>query len=170
MIDDTWYHRPPDVPDRTSAGGVVVRRQDGRVYVALVQEGDLPAYVLPKGGIEKGEDLEETARREIAEEAGLSNLTLVAKLGTRERLSYDRQEWITAHYFLFVTDQVDGTPTDRETAYRLHWFPLDDLPPMCWREQRELIETNRERIVELVERRRPVGTWQAGSLRSGGER
>jgi 8-oxo-dGTP pyrophosphatase MutT (NUDIX family) len=150
MIDDTWYHRPPHVPDRISAGGVVVRRQDGRVYVALVREGDLPAYVLPKGGMEKGEDLEETARREIAEEAGLSNLKLVAKLGTRERLSFEKKEWITAHYFLFVTDQVDGTPTDTETEYRLHWFPLDALPPMFWREQRELIETNRERILQVI--------------------
>lgn len=150
MMDDTWYRRPPDVPDRTSAGGVVVRRQDGRVYVALVQEGNLPAYVLPKGGNKKGESLEETARREIEEEAGLSRLKLMAKLGTRERLSYERKEWITAHYFLFVTDQVDGTPTDTETEYRLHWFPIDDLPPMFWREQRELIETNRERIIQVL--------------------
>jgi 8-oxo-dGTP pyrophosphatase MutT (NUDIX family) len=150
MIDDTWYTRPPNVPDRTSAGGVVVRQQDGRVYVALVREGDLPAYVLPKGGIEKGEDLEETARREIEEEAGLSNLKLVAKLGTRERLSFEKKQWITTHFFLFVTDQVDGKPTDKETEYRLHWFPLDALPPMFWREQRELVETNRQRIVELI--------------------
>jgi ADP-ribose pyrophosphatase YjhB (NUDIX family) len=149
MINDTWYTRPPNVPDRTSAGGVVVRRQDGRVYVALVKEGNLPAYVLPKGGIEKGEDLEETARREIEEEAGLSNLKLVAKLGTRERLSFEKKQWITTHFFLFVSDQVDGTPTDTEMEYLLRWFPIDDLPPMFWREQRELIETNRRYIVEV---------------------
>ena len=79
MIDESWYERPPDVPDRTSAGGVVARIEDGQIYVALVGEVGLSERVLPKGGVESGESLEGAARREIEEEAGLSSLVLIWK-------------------------------------------------------------------------------------------
>ena len=90
MIDESWYKRPPGVRDRTSAGGIVTRIVDGQIYVALVGELRLTERVLPKGGVEPGESLEEAARREIEEEAGLSSLEVIEKLGIRARLSYDR--------------------------------------------------------------------------------
>ena len=151
MIDESWYKRPPGVSDRTSSGGVVVRIADGQIYVALVGELGLTERVLPKGGVEAGESLEEAARREIEEEAGLSSLELIEKLGVRGRLSYDKVCWITTHYFLFVTEQVEGTPTDVEHHYELAWHPIEELPAIFWQEQRELIETNRDKIVGLIE-------------------
>ena len=151
MIDESWYKRPPGVSDRTSSGGVVIRIADGQIYVALVGELGLTERVLPKGGVEAGESLEEAARREIEEEAGLSSLKLIEKLGVRERLSYDRVCWITTHYFLFVTEQAEGIPTDVEHHYELGWYPIEVLPAIFWPEQRELIETNRDKIVKLSE-------------------
>ena len=149
MIDESWYKRPPGVSDRTSSGGVVVRIADDQIYVALVGELGLTERVLPKGGVEAGESLEEAARREIEEEAGLSSLELIEKLGVRGRLSYDKVCWITTHYFLFVTEQVEGTSTEHH--YELAWHPIGELPAIFWQEQRELIETNRDKIVGLIE-------------------
>ena len=150
MIDESWYKRPPGVRDRTSAGGIVTRIVDGQIYVALVGELGLTERVLPKGGVEPGESLEEAARREIEEEAGLSSLEVIEKLGIRARLSYDRACWITTHYFLFVTEQVEGIPTDVEHHYELAWYPIEALPAIFWTEQRELIETNCDKIVGLI--------------------
>ena len=150
MIDESWYKRPPGVSDRTSAGGIVARIADGEIYVALVGELGLTERVLPKGGVESGESLEETARREIEEEAGLSSLVLIEKLGIRERLSYDKVCWITTHYFLFVTEQVEGTPTDIEHHYEVAWYPIGELPAIFWPEQWELIKTNCDKIVGLI--------------------
>ena len=150
MIDESWYKRPSGVHDRTSAGGVVARIEDGQIYVALVGELGLTERVLPKGGAEPGESLKGAARREIDEEAGLSSLELIAELGIRERLSYDRASWITTHYFLYVTEQVKGIPTDVEHHYELAWYPIGTLPPIFWPEQRELIETNRDKIIGLI--------------------
>jgi ADP-ribose pyrophosphatase YjhB (NUDIX family) len=151
MIDETWYVRPEGVRERTSAGGVVVRVDGSQVYVALAHEGGFPTYVLPKGRLEAGETPEQAARREIAEEAGFSTLSLLAGLGVRERLSFSRKQWIRTHYFLFLTPEAEGVPADSaKHSQQAEWFSLDSLPPMLWPEQRELIETYRERIASLA--------------------
>ncbi len=145
-IDASWYERPEGVYKRVAAGGVVVRAEGERLKVALVREAGLGRVILPKGGVEAGEDLLEAARREIAEEAGINDLHMVIKLGVRERLTYNKKRWTVTHYFLFSTEQVEGVPSDEGHAYSLEWHDLDVLPPMFWPEQRALIETNRETI------------------------
>ncbi len=151
MIDESWYTRPPNVALRISAGGVVTRVEDGRVHVALVKEVGLSGgYILPKGGVRKGESLLEAARREIAEEAGLTELQLIDNLGIAGHLNVERTTWVQAHYFLFTTKQLDGQPIDTEHHYGLAWFPIHELPEMFWRDQRQLIEENRHKIVELT--------------------
>ncbi|GEM_PF-2271114 len=150
IIDTSWYSRPPGVHESVTAGGVVVRREGQRVLVALVREAHLDHYILPKGAQETDETLEETARREIYEEAGLSDLTLLGKLGTRERLNYRKTAWKVIHYFLFLTQQKEGKPADAKHAYVCEWFGLDDLPPMLWQEQKEVLETQADSILSQV--------------------
>lgn len=141
-VDASWYVRPEGVPDRFTAGGVVVRELEGRVLVAFAREADpqQPGYVLPKGGVDAGEDLLTAARREILEETGLGDLTLLGKLGVLQRLSFYKDLWQVIHLFLYATSQADGTPTDSEYHDDVYWFPIDDLPPMMWPEQRRLLE------------------------------
>ena len=132
MIDESWYRRPPGIPEHVSAGGVVVRVKDGGVSVALVQEGEHPQYVLPKGHVEEGEELAQAARREIQEECGLTSLTLRAALGLRERLDYRKASWKRTHYFLFMAEQVEAVPTTQGRHASVEWFPIDALPSMFW--------------------------------------
>ncbi len=159
VVDSSYYQRPANVPAHIGAGGVVARVRAGRVYVGLVGEGGPWGFILPKGRVEPGESLEEAARREIEEEAGLTALTLLRELGVRERLNFRRTAWKTTHYFLFLTRQARGYPTDRAHDYRLHWFPLDGLPEMLWPEQRALIEEHRAdiRAAALAAAARPGG-------------
>jgi 8-oxo-dGTP pyrophosphatase MutT (NUDIX family) len=98
-----------------SAGGVVVG-EDGRVVV-VSQGGD--SWSLPKGHIDSGESALQAAMREIAEESGITDLTLVKELGVYERYRIGRggkgndvteQKIITM--FLFRTTQQKLTPTD----------------------------------------------------------
>jgi len=149
-IDDTWYQRPAGIPDRTSAGGVVVRWDGSQALVALAREAHWPQFILPKGGVERGETLEQAARREILEGAGLAQLHLIGPLGQRERLDFSKRRWITAHYFLFITTQLEGAPTDRHHHYGLWWYPLMALPEMLWPEQAELLRTHAEEIAQAV--------------------
>ncbi|NPV86123.1 MAG: NUDIX hydrolase [Anaerolineae bacterium] len=148
IVDDSWYQKPVGVQERTSSGGIVIR-WDGKPYIILVRENGFSHYWLPKGGVEKGESLEEAARREIAEEAGIFDLTLICPLGSYARLNFQKNRWITTHYFLFTTTQTGALPSDSHHDYISAWFALDALPPMLWREQETLIRENTERIWKL---------------------
>ncbi|MCU0526292.1 MAG: NUDIX domain-containing protein [Elainella sp. Prado103] len=149
-IDDSWYHRLPNLIEEVSAGGIVARREGHEVYIALIREAGSPHYVLPKGRLEPSESIEQAAHREIAEEAGLTRLKLLADLGSRERLSFSKRRWKKVHYFLFQTDQRHSDPTRLEQANQTDWFLLNQLPHIYWPEQKALIDFNRDRIVQWV--------------------
>lgn len=120
------------------------------MLVALAFEQAFTELVLPKGHVDPGETIEEAASREIEEEVGISDLSLLEFLGKRERLSFKKDEWKITHYFLYKTNQVDASPTDTMRHQKMQWCPLEDLPDMFWQEQRELIEYNRTRITMLL--------------------
>ncbi|MRR08800.1 NUDIX domain-containing protein [bacterium] len=145
-IDDSWYRKPAGIPEHVSCGGVVARAERGAVLIALLKEDGFLRLVLPKGHREHGESLEQAARREIAEESGLTDLRLVRELGVRQRLDLKKRSWKTTHYFLFATTQRSGHPTDPHHSYIMEWFPIDRLPDMFWPEQEELVRTNAESI------------------------
>ena len=141
-IDKTWYSKPKNVKNELTAGGIVVCKRNGEILIALTKENGYPDFVLPKGHVEKGENLEQAASREIVEEVGLHNLTLITKLGTKERLDFRKEYWKTTHYFLFVSDCT--------VSPLVKWFPINTLPEIFWPEQKELIEENREKIINSV--------------------
>ena len=75
--------RLPWVEER-SAGGVVVDVHEGSARIAVIARRNRAGRVewcLPKGHIEPGETLPETAAREVAEETGITGRVLT-ELGT----------------------------------------------------------------------------------------
>ena len=63
-------HRP-EIRSETSAGGVIYRRTPDGIAFGLIATKGNTRWQLPKGKQEKGEALETTAAREVAEETGL---------------------------------------------------------------------------------------------------
>jgi len=112
-----------------SSGGVVYRRYKGRTEVALIRTRD--KWRLPKGRVEEGEGLQETALREVREESGLEG-RVVAKLG-------DITYWYTnktkegetirifkrVYFYLIRRLKGDVRQHDEEVA-EARWFPLEE--------------------------------------------
>ncbi|OGM09540.1 hypothetical protein A2159_00105 [Candidatus Woesebacteria bacterium RBG_13_34_9] len=155
-IDESWYLKPKskNFAKSVSAGGIVVRKEKGRLLIALIGTDYYGDYTLPKGSQKNGEKIETTARREIAEEAGLADLKLICKLGIKERFSFEKTDWKVIHFFLFETKSSRGQQNLQkgEEDLKLSWFDLDNLPPIFWPEQKEVIEESKEKIKSLFSR------------------
>lgn len=81
------------------AGGIVIG--DGGT-IALVKSARSQAWLFPKGRIEQGEDDEEAARREIAEETGLQDLEYLDDLGSFLRPGSEGAAGKDIHMYLFA--------------------------------------------------------------------
>jgi 8-oxo-dGTP pyrophosphatase MutT (NUDIX family) len=101
-----------------SAGGIVIG-PDARMVLTTHRKRGVS---FPKGHVEKGETAKKAARREIREEAGITDLTEMCRLGSFVRrtkgLRFKRIE-----LFLFSTDQKALAPTDRK--HTAGWYSPD---------------------------------------------
>ena len=68
------------VREPTSGGNVFRRDEKGAVEILLIQDAK-DRWTIPKGHIEEGETAQQTARREIGEEAGLKQVDMLGWLG-----------------------------------------------------------------------------------------
>jgi 8-oxo-dGTP pyrophosphatase MutT (NUDIX family) len=129
-----------------SAGGVVVRRMQGRPFVAVVRVRD-EILALPKGHPDADESAEEAARREVREETGV-DAELVEKLGDI-RYWYARQGQRVVKvvaFFLFRYRSGSVEDHDHEVEEAL-WIPLDEAPDrLAYEGEREMAETARSRV------------------------
>lgn len=70
-----------EIVREATAGGIVWRRNKaGKIEILLIQDIK-DRWTIPKGHIEEGETAQQTARREIGEEAGLTDLEFQGWLG-----------------------------------------------------------------------------------------
>lgn len=109
-----------------SAGGLIVRYKK-RVWEVLLMKDMNNTWTFPKGIIEKGEIPNDAARREIAEEVGLTKLEFIALLADIH-YTYRRCGLIhkTVHYFLFrYQGRQIPTPQKEEGIREVTWMPID---------------------------------------------
>lgn len=109
-----------------SAGGIIAYRGRGGWYVLLMKDMG-GKWTFPKGKIEAHEDRLDTAKREIEEEVGLTDLVFVREL-TPVMYWYFRVKPIkkTVHYYLFqsVSRQKPRVQTE-EGISDAKWVTFD---------------------------------------------
>lgn len=108
-----------------SAGGVVIRHSDAGPLFLLIRD-PYHNWGLPKGHIEPGETAESAARREVAEETGLTALELIGDVATIDWYFQDRRERVHkfCRFFLFASAGGDTRPELREGISECVWLPF----------------------------------------------
>jgi len=102
------------------AGGIV-RNGDN---IALVKMKKFDGWAFPKGTIESSEVSLEAAKREIFEETGIKELSLIKELGIYQRSVADGQAiLLNINMFLFETEQEKICPVENDVR-GAQWFPI----------------------------------------------
>ncbi len=134
-----------------SAGGIVYKHEDGKIWILLAQHSYHHGWVFPKGLIGdniEGENKEDTAVREVEEETGV-----MAKI--RESLPEINYWYVfngekrkkTVYYYLMEFVSGDITKHDKEME-NVEWLPIDEVEKRLtfkadrkvWREAKLVIE------------------------------
>jgi 8-oxo-dGTP pyrophosphatase MutT (NUDIX family) len=133
---------------RISSGGVVFRSAGATCEVALIRvaRADGQAWTLPKGWVEKGEDLEQTAVREVREETGLQAKVL-RKLGeiTYEFYAKPERRRVLKTVHVFLLECLGGSIADHDDEVEeARWFPFDDaVKALTHKNERDMLEKAR---------------------------
>ena len=132
-----------------SAGGIIYRRQERSTEVCLIATNDGKTWQLPKGIIEEGEQQEEAAFREVAEETGLRGEILQPL----DRIEYwyvwdygDGPERVHKYVYFFLLRYIDGSTDDHDhEADEARWFSIPEA-------RKRLTHDNEHRILNLAEK------------------
>ena len=108
-----------------TSGGIVFRMtaDDKDVEILLIQDSK-GRWTIPKGHIEPGETAKMTARREIEEETGLRNLSVLTWLG-KIHFKYRRADKLvlmTTQIYLVQSLDAREHPTAEKWMKGIQWF------------------------------------------------
>src|SRR3989454_5726311 len=136
---------------------VVFGFDEGELKVLLIARGLEPfkgRWALPGGFVRVDETLDSAARRELHEEAGLTNIFL-EQLYTFGELDRDpRERVVSAAYYALVklSEHEAKAATDAANA---RWFPVSNVPKLAF-DHAEILQTAVARLKGKV-RYQPIG-------------
>lgn len=125
----------------TAAGGFVRNAEGEALFIHRRGHWD-----LPKGKIDRGESIEDAALREVHEECGIGDLTIVNALPTTYHVYREGDQHIlkpTFWFAMYTSSDEALTPQTNEGIVEARWVARQH-----WR---ELVKHSFENIVELVE-------------------
>ncbi|MCC6928872.1 MAG: NUDIX hydrolase [Gemmatimonadaceae bacterium] len=135
--------------EEVSAGGVVVRIEDGRPLFLIIRDS-YRNWGFPKGHLEPGESADTAAMREVAEETGLPDLRLRGEIETIDWYFRFRGRLIhkVCHFYLMESATAVTFPQRDEGITACRWEPIDRATELVsYENARAVLKRAYERIV-----------------------
>lgn len=129
------------MPLEKSAGAIVFRKEKGKIFYLLLHY-KMGHWGFPKGIIEKGEKLKETAKREIKEETGIEEIEFID--GFKEWIKYffrlkGKTIFKIVTFFLAQTKQKEVKLSFEHIGYK--WLPFEEaLEQLTFENDREILK------------------------------
>jgi 8-oxo-dGTP pyrophosphatase MutT (NUDIX family) len=125
--------------EEVSAGGVVVFKNT--ILLLKKFNGD---WVLPKGRTEKGEDIRETALREVFEESQVK-AEIIKYIGmvhyTYRNIKGDETVYKTVHWYLMKTNSMIAAPQKNEGFIEATFVHMDRVQELVkYEDERKIID------------------------------
>jgi 8-oxo-dGTP pyrophosphatase MutT (NUDIX family) len=108
-----------------AAGGLFFNAQKELLFIKRLGKWD-----LPKGKLEKNEDIETCATREVMEETGAKNIVIDYSLADTFHTYYLNDQWIIkqTHWFTMIGDEEQQfVPQAEEDIEEVKWMDLNTI-------------------------------------------
>lgn len=104
------------------AGGIVILEKESKKYILLTKNKKYDDWAFPKGHIEMNEIPLETSIREIKEETGIDNISLIKEL---PMINYDIEgNKVILYMFMFKSDKEEII---NEDGHESKWIDSVDV-------------------------------------------
>lgn len=112
-------------PEIIAAGGKVINNKSEILFIYRNKKWD-----LPKGKAEKNENIAQTAIREVEEETGIKNLSIIKPLDkTHHIFRRDGKNYLKSTYWFEMKSDFNGKfkPQKKEGITRVEWIGIENL-------------------------------------------
>lgn len=134
-----------------SSGGVIYRKGDKGIEVALIAVKDGVVWCLPKGLVEEHENIARTAHREVKEETGLDG-KIIKKIDHIEYFYSHKEKEETIRYFkivyFFLMEYTGGDVSEHDKEVDdCKWFSINEaIKKIEYEDEREIVRKAKEMI------------------------
>ena len=145
--------RPAAIKKQTSSGGVIFRNSRKGIEVALIAVKNKTVWCLPKGAIDKNEDFQTAAVREVREETGLLG-EIIDEIGKISYWYFSKDENVkfnkTVYFYLMEYKSGSTDAHDREVD-EAQWFLIDEaINQLTYKGEKEISR----KVKEMIEKKK----------------
>ncbi|WP_304942172.1 NUDIX domain-containing protein [Vallitalea guaymasensis] len=137
--------------ERNRAAGIVL---NDKKEIILMNLTNMYFHMLPGGGVDSNENVEEALYRELKEETG-ANVEIISELGiVVENLEQRKMKQITYFYLTKLVGDIQEPnfmPDELEQGYQVEWYSIDEAINILEKEK-EYEEYIKQRELEAIKK------------------